>query len=81
MSNKTKFNQKNNRCFTCVREKIKSVFSAVGWTSVVDRSWAAELLEISSPFVIDVAGIIGQSSLTVYPLYKMVALHLRAVKL
>ena len=46
MSNKTKFNEKNKACFTCVRDKIESVYSVVGWTSVVERSWASDLLEI-----------------------------------
>ena len=46
MSNKTTFNEKNNACFTCGRDKIKSVYSVVGWTSTVDRSWASERLEI-----------------------------------
>ena len=46
MSNKTKVNEKNNACFTCVRDKIESVYSVVGWTSTVDRSWVSERLEI-----------------------------------
>ena len=48
MSNKTKINQKNNECFTCVREKIESVYSVAWyWEALgVKRSWASELLEI-----------------------------------